>query len=228
MFDTFNIFHKESEYKIYELYNNKAESYYLTIPNNDIDTFEIYVAFPKKDISSLSQEEIINEIKEINDLVIKSNPSSIYILPNIKVSELTDAANENDFKLYNELLSHIHTTLSDTYDKIGKHKNIKQKITFIKQTNSDSKFINWLETNMNNYINSISINSLKRNNTKEKEEIKSNNILEQTNPKTKKLTPEKLNNHGFSNFINIILLLIICVSVSFIISFFIIKIKSLS
>lgn len=237
------LFAQENGYSIYQYHNDYFGVYYLCIPDNHTETYEMFIGFPKRDLRGLSKEEIADDIREINDMIHAINKSGIYAIPNIDLAELEEAAKDNDDKLYNELLRKIQSMTFDINNKLNKddihNQSIHQVISIIKQTESDTKFINWLEMNMPNFIHSVTLDKLKKayyskvisgkvqddkkdmkevmnDPTKElddsQESDKNNNELtnSQKNSKVRKLIPPKDNNNFYGfNSIQFIILTLI-------------------
>lgn len=252
------LFAKENGYSIYQYDSEYLGVYFLCIPDNQVDNYELFIGFPKKDLKELPKDEVIEEIKGINDMVYSLNNNAIYALPSIDVTELEEAALENDNKRsYNQLFRKVQSMTVDINKKISSINNheqsINQVITIIKQTESDSKFIQWLEMNMPNFIHGITLSELRNhyyaNNQPEKvdgpvlekEEImdipvekeinyevlnkeENDQSKDNTNNKVRKLVPQKKNNNfGFSNMSFILMVLTISLLVGISIGYLIIR-----
>lgn len=246
------LFAQENGYSIYQYHNDYFGVYYLCIPLNHTETYEMFIGFPKKDLKGLPKEEIKDEIREISDMIHTINKSGIYAIPTIDLSELEEAAKDNDNKLYNELLKKIQSMTFDINNNLSKtdihNQSIHQVISIIKQTESDTLFINWLEMNMPNFIHGITLDELKKayyskiisgkvhNNEYDKKNImedptkeinENQNELTNTkeNSKVRRLVPPKDNNnyHGFNSIQFIILTLIISLIAGISIGYLIIK-----
>jgi len=146
-------------------------------------------------------------------------PNGILVLPCIKDTVIEEAAYENDRRLYTKLFNKIHAITNDVYNKFTENNiKLKEKIFFIKQNDNDSKFIDWLEINMNGFIESIDckkkqIYFVNDTNQDDDSSITNNNNNtnsngnDYNNVKIKKLTSKKKNS-GFSTFSFIIFVLI--------------------
>ena len=147
-------------YYIYQSYNEEAQMYYLCIPTTEVEKYELFMGFPKKDLMELSKDEVINEI---NDVIVNVWDNGIYILPDVSVSELDMAAKENDDKSYNIIFEQVHSITSSFYKKITNNKkNIGNVIHAFNQNDSDTKFIDWLEIKLGSKnINGINLMATK-------------------------------------------------------------------
>ena len=225
-----------NRYSIYELSNNNI-TYYLSMPNNDINNYKIYLGFPVIETKDASKETITMEIKNIMDIIHTTNPNGIYVYCNIPRNELVEAANDNDSLLYERLLNKVSLITSDSYKVINENNNVSidSVIYLVKQTDEDTKFINWLEVKLYGFVNGISINKLKQtydnylfNNTNEQVFSGSSDgsgngprglsggggtdTLTNNNTKVKKLI-KPIPKHGYTSFTFIILVLSIMIGI---------------
>ena len=84
--------------------------------NSFLDDFERY---KESDEYLSKKDEVIEEIKGINDMVYSLNNNAIYALPSIDVTELEEAALENDNKRsYNQLFRKVQSMTVDINKKI--------------------------------------------------------------------------------------------------------------
>ena len=138
-------------------------TYYLSIPKEEYKEYEIFVSFPSKDINSLNGKDKAEEIRRINDMLIRIKPNTIYLLCCLSRNEIEEFASYNDNKtnLYKRLQHKFLKVLSKSFDEL-KNKTIKFPISLIKQDEFDSKFIDWLEINMNSYLKSSKLLEIKQ------------------------------------------------------------------
>lgn len=227
-----NLFIQDENHLIYK-YDINNISYYLCIPSNKYDSYQMFVAFPTKNINGLDKDEISNLINNVNTTTSSISKNSILVIPCIDYSLLEEAAHENDHRLYVRLFNKIHEITNNVYKKIVKENSkLEQVIIFIKQNSNDSKFIDWLEINMNGFIKGMNFNnnlsyqfednsSLGIDDTLQDDDwttygsrggIGSTNnekTISNSNIKTKKLAPPKKRSSGFSTFTFITLVLTI-------------------
>lgn len=141
-----------------------GDKYCLCMPNEQVDTYQIFLGFSNKDLSILPKEQIINEVKKISELVNSLNKSGICVLPIISPVELEEAALENDDRKFNEIMvQKIQPITAEIYQILSsQNKKVNQTINMIKQTESDRKFIGWMSMRLgNNYIREVDFNQLK-------------------------------------------------------------------
>ena len=149
--DTSNdlLFSLENGYSIYQCQNNSLGGYFLCVPDDYVDSYEMFVSFPTRNLSSLTKEQVIQEIRDINIMIREISKSSLYLLPNFNLNELEEATRDNDDHLYEKLFEKLHSVTFDVHKKIKsdevKKKSQYQVINVIKQTENDAKFTSWLE-----------------------------------------------------------------------------------
>lgn len=158
---------KLNGYTIYQFQNKNAYNYFLSIPDQYANHYQMFIGFPKKDLKNSSKKDIINEIDDIKKMITSLNKDGIYLLPDIPISELEQAALENDGKKYNKLLTEIiNPMIFETYQTLSSYntaeRTINQVIILVKQTESDRKFIDWFEINMPNFIHGITYEEIKK------------------------------------------------------------------
>ena len=162
-----NLFANINGYSIYQFGNVNAYNYYLAIPNEYNSTYQLFIGFPQKEFKYTKKEDIIKEIDDIKKMVSAMNKDGIYVLPDIPLEKLKDAAKENDNKKFSQLLNNtIQPIISDIYLRIKSYDNasrtVDQLIYFVKQSESDTKFVQWLEINLPNFVKGISYNEIKK------------------------------------------------------------------
>lgn len=230
---------KNDNYGLYEEYDDRGNIYYLCIPNNNEIEYEIFCGLNKDNIPN---DEIVNNVCNIYDKITKDKKNIIYVGTIIEIANLMEAASDNDGKLYNILLDRIHQTVKHAYENIIKEKlaAISNIITMVKQDEDDTKFINWLESNMPSLIHSVSLRS---NNyfdaTDTTTEIPiidtsdnsggaaltggpSDGELAQNKGFAKKKVPPK-NNHGFGNIVLVIIVLMLALVVGVAVAYILIR-----
>ena len=153
------LLYQENNYTIYQCSNEVMGYYFLCLPNNLVDTYQLYVGFSKKDLSNTSKNILLRDIRSIYDVIYKSNKSAIYVIPNIDMKEMKEASMENDDKLYKSLYKKVSSMTMSVNKFITKYKGkkIDQVIKMIKQDDDDMKFVDWLEINMPKFIRGINL-----------------------------------------------------------------------
>lgn len=151
--DSMNIILSLDEYKIYA-----TDNYYLCIPNMDTNFYHVFMGFSEKDLTMLSKEELIHEIRKIGDSINAVYKNGVYVLPIIDPSMLIKLTDENDDYGYNKLLKNIiqPITLSVYGKLVSQNKRVSQIIKMIKQNDIDKKLVGWLSMKLgNNFIKEI-------------------------------------------------------------------------
>ena len=154
-------------YSIYKAYNDKAGDYYLCVPNNNIVGCQIFLGFNDKELDTLSNDDIISMINDINNMILNINNNSIYVIPNIPLSILKQATLENDDRMYLDILNNkIQPITQDVYNMLIKNginsKKINQVIQIIEKSDYDKKLGGWLSMKLgDNYIDELDYQKLK-------------------------------------------------------------------
>lgn len=249
---------KLNGYTIYQFQNKNAYNYFLAIPDNYVRNYQMFIGFPKKELKDLPKKDIISEIDEIKKMITYLNQDGIYLLPDIPLNELEEAAKENDGKKYNKILyEKINPMIQEAYQTLSSYKTaektINQVIVFVKQTESDRKFVDWFEMNMPNFIHGITYEEIKKYYYQQlsqqigAQEIEKERIFEDPTKETDKqinqrrhdeheLTHSKSNvkvrklvrktgpnNYGFGNIFKMLILLSVIIGLSIFIGNFILK-----
>ena len=156
-------FAKLNGYTIYQFTNTDANKYFLAVPDQYVGTYQVFIGFPQRDFKNSTKEEIISEINGIREMISAINRDGIYVLPDIPLEELENAANNDDFSL---LLKKVQAIIQDCYLQLKNFNHgkdtVDQLIRFVKQTEYDSKFVMWLEINFPNFIKGISYDEIKK------------------------------------------------------------------
>lgn len=134
----------------YTIYKNK--NYYFCIPNDECSIYHLFMGFSLKDLTKMSSDDLIIEIRKIGDSVNASYKNGVYILPIISPKLLEEATSENDDRQYNYILNNIIQPItSDVYTWFKKRKkNVSQTIKMIKQNDMDKKLVGWLSMKLGN------------------------------------------------------------------------------
>ena len=155
------------DYSIYKVKNKSNDVYYLCVPKQDVNSYQLFLGFADKDLSSMQKESVIAEIKSVNDAIQSLNSNAIFALPEIPVAELEQAALENDDRKYNEILvGKIQPITADIYRMLIEAnrgtKQMNQTINVVKRNDTDKKFAGWLSMKMGDrYINEIDYDKMK-------------------------------------------------------------------
>lgn len=140
----------------YSIYGNK--NYYLCVPNNNNNFYHLFMSFSLLDLTTLSEEELVMEIRKIGDSINCAYSNAIYVLPIVKPDFLKEAALENDDRLYDRLLKKIIQPITVEVHKIFSDRNVRisQIIKFIKQNDVDKKIVGWISMKLGNgYVREI-------------------------------------------------------------------------
>lgn len=144
-----------SNYAIYKYTSDVVGSYYLCKPLGNVLEYNLFIGLPSRELTAISNDEVINDIKKVADAVVSLNNNGLYLLPIIPYQELVEASYENDFKTdrlgnvnYNSGMyariyeNRIKPITGDVYAKLNN--KINRKIRLIKNNNPDRMFFHWL------------------------------------------------------------------------------------
>lgn len=148
-----NVILSLDEYKIYS-----TDNYYLCIPNTNTSFYHVFMGFSEKDLTMLSQEDLINEVRKISDSINAVYKNAVYVLPIIEPSLLITTTDENDDRGYNKLLKNIIQPITiSVYSKlVSQNKSVSQIIKMIKQNDMDKKLVGWLSMKLgSNFVKEI-------------------------------------------------------------------------
>ena len=128
----------------YSIYMN--DNYYLCFPNGNNNFYHVFISFSTTNLTKLSNEELILEIRRISDSIYSIYNNVVYIIPIIEPSILEEVSSENDDRGYNKLLKkYIQPVTLSVYGKlISKNYYVSQIIKMIKQNDVDTKIVGWL------------------------------------------------------------------------------------
>ena len=201
-----NNFSENDNYTIYTVNSNQNGQYSVVIPKNNIDQISMFVDMNmKSDFDSLisnniTKESLIEKInKEYNNIKEKYK-EGILVIPMTDITNLTNAVNSNDKQKIFDETKKIGGTTSELYKNliesgIDKSK-INQKITIIEKTETDTKFVDWLKTQMPNFIDGIKL-------VEESQNIENTNPFANVNPFNIEQEPKQDNDIFAKEEINI-------------------------
>ena len=239
-----SIFAVKNNYLIYEINDNNLK-YYITIPNEDTYTLTFYVGLTPNDYSKLDNTLKEKEIDEVASKIYKLNPNSIYLLPILDYDKLANAISDNDDYFYKGLVEDLQQIIYDAHNTVSDNNDteIDNTIYGIKQNNDTDKFLDWIECYIPGFFKAKNIKditysynqaNLEHTQLFSVDDITSqggsttlsggDNTVSDTLPKTKKKTPPK-NKHGFSNFKNIILIILLAFAVGITIAMMLLNLK---
>lgn len=183
-------------YSIYKCRHDSAGDYYLCIPNGQIERFQLFIGFADMDLSGLPKEAVIAEVRKISDLIHTVNSNGILMLPDLPVSELEQAARENDDRKYNDILNNrIQPITAEIFKMIVQNKGLEnglsQTINMVKNNDRDKKLAGWMAMKLgSSFINEVDMEKLREeavemeNGRKSEQDNKPKNMLEPQNDNT--------------------------------------------
>ena len=130
-------------YLVYKVKNEISGGYYLCIPSDDMSGCQLYLEFYDKEFDDIFVDDIINMVKKFNDEIRITDKNSIYILPEINMSYLSQLASINDTRDYMNFVNEkIHPIIYEVHEMITKYNmeddNINQNIIIITKNDAAS------------------------------------------------------------------------------------------
>ena len=208
---------KNDKYSIYQMYTDRGKEYYMCLPNNHLEKYEMVVDFKEDYYSMLLEKDLHEEIKVTYDKLYEEQNNRIYILTNVTVNDLEEALENNDDHSYQVLLRNIQKYTRNAYKTlIDEFIEIDQTINIMIDTDNDKKFINWLDVNFPGYFKPLT--TFSENKEEELnvaiETIKEENEVKKKKKQKKSFKNKMRNKKGFGNSLFISLLTVICVIVA--------------
>lgn len=186
---TSNVIASLDYYSIYKMNGKDNNVYYVCVPKQETQNYQLFIGFSDKDLNSLSKEQIVSEIANVNDVIQKRNSITVLAIPEIPVAELERAALENDDRKYNDILvQRIQPMTSEIYNMLivatGNIKKMEPTISVIIRNDTDKKIAGWLSMRLgDHFIKEVDFDKLKVEHMNKDEEHK-NEVLEKTNDET--------------------------------------------
>lgn len=164
-------FSESNNSTIYTMNSVQTGQYCVVIPKNTDGELSMLVDMNMKAVfdslmsNSISKEELVKQINEEYSYVEGNYPHGILVLPMIDINLLSNAVISNDKQKMFDETKKIGGITSEIYKKLtdaGIDKNkINQKIMIIEKNDNDIKFVEWLKTQMPNFVDGVSLESLK-------------------------------------------------------------------
>lgn len=214
------------EYSVYQMYTERGKEYYMCLPENNEPSYQMVVDFKEDYYDMLLEKDLLEEIKTTYDKLYQEKNNRVYILTNITINDLQEALDNNDDHSYQVLLRNIQKYTRNAYKTlIDDFVEIDQTIDIMIDTDSDKKFINWLDVNFPGYFQGLTTFSA---NKEEELAIAVETVKEENEVKKKKKEKKSFNNKirnkkGFGNSFFIILFTLLCIIVGVLCGYLIIK-----
>lgn len=158
-------------YSIYKVYNKIFGNYYLCVPKNINSRCNFVLGFLEQDANTITNNDLVNNINDVYKMISTINNDSIYIVPEIPVSTLEQAALENDMPMYSDIFyNKINPIVLCTTELLIKididpkdYNKVNQIIQVIVRNDNDKKFAGWmsLQPNIGSFIKEIKYEYLK-------------------------------------------------------------------
>ena len=185
-------FSENNHNTIYTMNSSETGQYCIIIPNNIDGELSMLVDMNMKPIfdsliaNTITKEELIEKVNEEYKYVSSKYPHGILVLPMLDKNILANSiANNDKQKMFDEtkkiggITSEIYKKLTET--GVDKSK-INQKIIILETNENDIKFVAWLKEQMPNFVDGVSLDSLKP--KTENNNLTNNNPFASINPFT--------------------------------------------
>lgn len=164
-------FSESNDSNIYTMNSPQTGQYCVVIPKNIDGTLSMFVDINMKSLfdslinNTITKDQLVEKINEEYKYVRNSYSSGILVLPMLDKALLEGAIGSGDKqKMFDEtkkiggITSEIYRKLTDS--GIDKSK-INQKIMMIEVGEYDTKFVDWLKSQMPNFVEGVSLANLK-------------------------------------------------------------------
>lgn len=160
---------KSSDYTTYV-----SKRYFMAISNSQVNTYQLYMGLSSRDLTSLSKEEIIEDCKNVSNLISSIDKTGIYVVPIIPLAELEQAALENDGRAYaNIMIRYVTPIINSIIQNLNrKNKGVVPKVKMVKQNDMDRKIVSGIVLEAINQSNGKPVDWL--------EEVESENLKQST------------------------------------------------
>lgn len=215
-----NVFNNDM-YMIYKVFTVDGEKFFMSIPR-DKDNLDICLDFKEEYYNALLKNELIEQIKKRCDELYRINPNAVYILPNVSTYDLGMALDSNDNHAYVYIFNRLQKFVSHAYHSLlSGDVKVNEVITIITETESDKKFMHWLDINSQGFFRELDINKAMDPNINDNDGG-SNPVLSggdtselsssMSKPKVKTLVP-KTGKSGFSSFMFVLTMIALSVAI---------------
>ena len=162
-----NNFSENENYTIYTINSNQNGQYSVVIPKNPTGQTSMIVDINMKNdfdalvSNTITKESLLDKIDKEYNKVKENNPDGILVIPMTDINSLTNAVNSEDKqKIFDETkkIGGITSELYKNLTESGLDKSkINQKIMIIEKNEVDTKFVEWLKTQMPNFVDGMKI-----------------------------------------------------------------------
>lgn len=198
-------FSESNNSTIYTMNSVQTGQYCAVIPKNTDGELSMLVDMNMKSVfdslmaNSITKDELVNQINEEYNYVEATYPHGILVLPMIDINLLSNAVMSNDKQKMFDETKKIGGITSEIYKKLtdaGIEKSrINQKIMIIEKNDNDIKFVEWLKTQMPNFVDGVALSILKS----KVEEVASTNSFANVNPFTGEVSDEAVKQEPVAN-----------------------------
>ena len=200
---------KESDkYSLFEVYTANGLRYLLGLPNEEVFDIQVVIDFPE----GKSDAEKIVDASGVCDVLYRNRTNYAYLLTEVTTADKNKATEENDDRAYKILFNELCKYTKDASDviKYTVMAKVMDVVGIVIQTESDQKFVDWLDIEYPNYFKSINLREFKEVDVNTSDDTGWTTLGGPVNsgpsntlsnaPKAKKLLPPiKASKHGFSN-----------------------------
>ena len=160
-----NILNENNDYTVYTVNSNQNGQYSLILPKDTEGEISMLVDINMKNdfdalvANTITKESLLEKLDKEYSKVKETNPHGIVVFPMMDAESLTNAVNSNDKqKIFDETkkIGRITSELYENLTEAGLDKSrINQKIMILEKNATDTKFVDWLKTQMPNFVDGI-------------------------------------------------------------------------
>lgn len=155
-------FGEGNNYTIYTMNSATTGQYCVILPNGVNNSLDMLVDLHRKvdfdavTSGSKSKEELVADISKEYDLLNAKYAERILVIPMIDENSFKMAVNNNDKQKMFDETKKIGAITSEIYKKLTDSgidgQKINQKIIMVEKSDDDVKFVEWLKTQMPNFV----------------------------------------------------------------------------
>lgn len=165
-------FGEGNNYTIYTMNSATTGQYCVVLPNGVNNSLDMLVDLHKKvdfdavSSGSKSKEELVADISKEYDLLNAKYVERILVIPMIDENSFKMAVNNNDKQKMFDETKKIGAITSEIYKKLTDSgidgQKINQKIIMVEKNDDDVKFVEWLKTQMPNFVDGFLYNEVEK------------------------------------------------------------------
>lgn len=164
-----NLFYENDNVAIYMVNSQNAGKYSLVLSKNIGNSLEMVVdvhrekLFNEVQFGSKSKDDLVNDFTSLYNSVVSKVSDGLVVIPMLNEVEFTNIVSIKDKQKMFDETKKIGAITSEIYSKLtnaGVSKGIiNQKLLFIVENDTDREFVEWLKSQMPNFVDALSLNN---------------------------------------------------------------------